>query len=177
MIYLEPDVLGEAAIGRSVDRPDVLATGLRGEVAGLHDALLCADDALDAETRLAFVVERIRASFGIDETLAADLAPPDVADALRAFLDTRLFERVTLAEASTAVGATPTQAARAFSTAFGISPHVYVTGRRLDAARARILDGVPLADVAASVGFYDQAHLTRRFKRFLGVTPGRFASR
>ena len=63
---------------------------------------------------------------------------------------------------------------RSGRSSFGISPHVYVTGRRLDAARARILEGQPLADVAASVGFYDQAHLTRRFKRFLGVTPGLF---
>jgi AraC-like DNA-binding protein len=28
--------------------------------------------------------------------------------------------------------------------------------------------------VAVEVGFCDQAHLTRRFKRFLGVTPGSF---
>ena len=159
--------------GRSIGRTS-LATGLRGEVADLHDALVCADDALDAETRLAFVVERIRASFGIDGTPTADPAPPDAAEALRAFLDAHLFDPVTLAAASTAIRATPTQAARAFTAAFGISPHVYVTGRRLDAARARILDGEPLADVAASVGFYDQAHLTRHFKRFLGVTPGRF---
>lgn len=174
VIYLEPEVLGESAIGRSVDRPDVLSAGLRAEVAELHDALLCIDDALDAETRLAFVVERIRASFGIDATPSADPAPPDAAEALRAFLDARLFDPVTLVEASTAIGSTPTHAARAFSAAFGISPHVYVTGRRLNSARARILDGAPLADVAASVGFYDQAHLTRRFKQFLGVTPGRF---
>ncbi|MFI5226445.1 MAG: helix-turn-helix domain-containing protein [Candidatus Limnocylindrales bacterium] len=37
-----------------------------------------------------------------------------------------------------------------------------------------MLDGQPLADVAAEVGFCDQAHLTRRFRRFLGTTPGRF---
>jgi AraC-like DNA-binding protein len=175
VIYLEPEVLGESAVGRSVDRPVVLATGLRGEVAALHDALGCIDDALDAETRLAFVVERIRASFGLDRTPSADTAPHDAAEALRAFLDARRFDQVTLSEASTAIGSTLTQAARAFSDTFGISPHAYVIGRRLDAARTRILDGEPLADVAASVGFCDQAHLTRRFKRFLGVTPGRFA--
>ena len=33
-----------------------------------------------------------------------------------------------------------------------------------------------LAEVAAAVGFADQSHLTRHFKRLTGVTPGRFAS-
>jgi AraC-like DNA-binding protein len=51
-----------------------------------------------------------------------------------------------------------------------------VIGRRLEAARDRILGGQPLADVAAEVGFYDQAHLSRRFSQFLGTTPGRFRS-
>ena len=80
VIYLEPDVLGEALIGRSIDRPDVRATGLRGEVARLHDALAGADDALDAETRLAFVVERIRASFGMAQTPGTEPSRPDAAD-------------------------------------------------------------------------------------------------
>jgi AraC-like DNA-binding protein len=52
-----------------------------------------------------------------------------------------------------------------------MASHVYLVGRRLDAARERILGGQPLADVAAEVGFYDQAHLTPRFKRFLDSTP------
>ena len=40
---------------------------------------------------------------------------------------------------------------------------------------AHLLDPVTLSDVAAVVGLQDHAHLTRRFKRFLGTTVGRFA--
>jgi AraC-like DNA-binding protein len=35
--------------------------------------------------------------------------------------------------------------------------------------------GLPIAIVAAEAGFYDQAHLTRHFKRIVGLTPGRYA--
>ena len=80
-----------------------------------------------------------------------------------------------MAALAAALGTGPTNVARAFSEAFGIPPHRYVLGRRLDAARDRILAGQSLADVAAEVGFSDQAHFTRRFRRFLGTTPGRFA--
>lgn len=31
-----------------------------------------------------------------------------------------------------------------------------------------------MADVAGATGFYDPAHLTRHFKRLVGVTPGRY---
>ena len=175
VLYLEPEMLGEAAIGPSIDAPILAEPRLYLDVAALHEALACVDDSLEAETRLAFVTERIRASFGIGEPALAAEPRADDAEALRAFLDANVFDSVTMAAASASIGSTPTQLTRAFSGTFGISPHAYVVGRRLDAARDRILDGEPLADVAAAVGFYDQAHLTRRFKRFLGVTPGRFA--
>ncbi|MEM9035365.1 MAG: helix-turn-helix domain-containing protein, partial [Actinomycetota bacterium] len=35
----------------------------------------------------------------------------------------------------------------------------------------------PVADVAVSAGFYDQAHLTRHFKRHVATTPARYAAR
>lgn len=174
VIYLEADVLGEDLVGAAVDRPWLADASLRHDVSRLHDALACADDALDAETRLGFVAERIRAALGGagDEPRSG----PDhlVAGRLRDYLDAHRFEAVTLADAAREVGRGQTHAAHSFVDAFGITPHAYLVGRRLEAARERILAGQPLADVAAEVGFYDQAHLTRRFRRFLGTTPGRF---
>jgi AraC-like DNA-binding protein len=65
---------------------------------------------------------------------------------------------------------------RAFSAAYGIAPHQYLTARRVDRARRLLLDGLPVGEVAVAAGFYDQAHLTRHFRRLVGVTPGRYGS-
>ena len=56
-----------------------------------------------------------------------------------------------------------------------IAPHRYVVGRRVEAARKLLLAGVPIAQTAAEVGFHDQAHFTKQFRRHVGATPGRFA--
>jgi AraC-like DNA-binding protein len=175
VLYLEADVIGEALIGPAVDRPVLADPLLRREVSALHHVLLCADDALEAETRLAFVAERIRLVLGGSPKPSTPASTDVIAEQLRAILDDSLAEPITLAVAADRIGAYPTQVARAFTKAFGIPPHAYLLGRRLEAARDRILEGQPLADVAAEVGFTDQAHLTHRFRRYLGVTPGRYA--
>ena len=60
VLYLETSILGEDLIGPAVDRPVIADRTLRGEISALHDTLGCVDDTLEAETRLAFVAERIR---------------------------------------------------------------------------------------------------------------------
>lgn len=177
VLYLETPVIGEHLIGPAVDRPVVPDRALRRRVASLHDALACVDDTLEAETRLQFVVERIRTALGQSPRNDDPRRDADIAESLRAHLDARLFGTPSIVTAAAELGIAATTAARAFRNVFGIAPHAYVIGRRLDAARDLILAGRPLADVAAEVGFYDQAHLTRRFKRFLGTTPGSFGDR
>ena len=90
-------------------------------------------------------------------------------------IDDRVTVGVSLAEASSVLGATETHLVRAFSREHGIAPHQYLTGRRLDRARHLLLAGRSAAETAADVGFYDQAHLTRHFKRLLGIAPGAYA--
>ena len=61
--------------------------------------------------------------------------------------------------------------ASAFSATSGLAPSAYQRQLRLRAARRLLGLGVPAAEAAILVGFADQAHLTRRFRRVYGVTP------
>jgi AraC-like DNA-binding protein len=186
VLYLSTDVLDERLTGRAVDRPDVPEPALRQAVHALHRALGHPDDALEAESRLALVGDRLRAHLGghppgVGDGLRGhplglpDRQPARLAADLRGLLDQRLFERTTLAQAGRDLGASPSHLVRCFTRTFGIAPHQYVTARRIEAARRRLLDGEPIALVAADVGFYDQAHFTRQFRRHVGTPPGRYA--
>jgi AraC-like DNA-binding protein len=54
----------------------------------------------------------------------------------------------------------------------GMSPTDYLRAVRLHRAKQLVLDGSPVATVAAECGFADQAHFTRWFRRTFGYTPG-----
>jgi AraC-like DNA-binding protein len=175
VLYLGTEVIDERLAGRAVDDPDIRQPDLWRAVHDLHRALGEPDDALEAEARLATVAERLRAHLGDRAPEPAGRNPAGLAGDLRELLDARLFEATTLAEAGHALGASPAHLARSFTRTFGIAPHQYLVARRVDAARRRLLDGQPIARVAAEVGFYDQAHFTRQFRRHVGTPPGRYA--
>jgi AraC family transcriptional regulator len=65
--------------------------------------------------------------------------------------------------------------ARAFRESTGVPPHRYLLQRRLARAQ-QLLEGsdMPIAEIALSLGFADQSHLTNLFRRGVGMTPGQF---
>lgn len=175
VLYLGTDVLDERLIGRAVDDPDVEDATLIRRLRALHRSLEDPGRTIESETMLALVGWRLRMHLG--ERIAAPERPDhEVASDLRDLLDEHRFERLTLAEAGRILHVSPAHLMRSFSRTFGIAPHRYVVGRRIDAARRRLLAGEPVAQVAAGVGFHDQAHLTRHFRRHVGTTPARYAS-
>jgi AraC-like DNA-binding protein len=177
VLYLAEDLLGERSIGPSVDEPDIGDPRVVGAVRRLHRVLREPAEAFEAETRLALVVDALRAHLG-DGRHEHDAAPGDrLADEYRALLDsTALDSRVTLSDAAAMLHASPGHLVRSFANRFAISPHRYLVSARIDGARRRLLEGEPPAEVATGVGFFDQAHLTRHFKRHVGTTPAAFAS-
>ncbi|WP_269854682.1 helix-turn-helix transcriptional regulator [Streptomyces sp. RPT161] len=175
VLYLDMTQLDESFIGAAVDGPDVADPLLRRRVGQLHAALANRGDELEAESRLALISQRLRECLRPRLAVGGPLPDRGVARDLRDVLDERLLDGITLAEAGRLLHAHPTHLVRAFGAAFGIAPHQYVTSRRVDLARRLLLDGRPAGEVASAAGFYDQSHLTRHFKRVLGITPSRYA--
>lgn len=90
----------------------------------------------------------------------------------RELLASRLAENITLGEAAAHAGLSRFAFLRAFSRTYGLTPHAWVVQERVRRAQALLRSGRSPADVAIEVGFTDQSHLTRHFKRLVGVTPG-----
>ena len=64
---------------------------------------------------------------------------------------------------------------RAFKQRVGLPPMAFIAARRVERAKTMLISTrEPLADIAVACGFGDQPHLTRRFYRVVGVTPGRY---
>lgn len=177
VVYLDPDVVGRSLIGAAVDHPALADPLLRRRVGQLHRTLDGPGDELHAESRLALVVARLRAHLGAPPPASGPAPARKVAADLRDLLDAHVVAGLSLAVAASRLGAHPTHLVRAFTAAYGLPPHAYLVGRRIDRARALLLAGHPPASAATEAGFYDQAHLTRTFRRYLGTTPARFATR
>ncbi|MFJ7178210.1 AraC family transcriptional regulator [Streptomyces massasporeus] len=173
VLYLDGTHLGEEFIGAAVDRPDLRDPLLRRRVGQLHGALARPGEELEAESRLLFVVERLRRHLRGDPASPRP-ADPVLARRLRELLDERIVEGVALREAAGLLDAHPAHLVRAFSAAYGIAPHQYLTSLRVGRARRLLLEGRSQGDTAVAAGFYDQSHLTRHFRRLVGVPPGRY---
>ncbi|MEU6540635.1 AraC family transcriptional regulator [Streptomyces sp. NPDC047000] len=176
VLYLDSTVLDDSLIGPAVDGPDLRDPLLRRRVGQVHAALARPGDELEAESRLLFVGERLREYLRprIGTAAARERRDPVLARRLRELLDERLVPGLSLEDAAALLHAHPAHLVRAFTRAYGIAPHQYLTSRRVGRARRLLLDGLPPGEVAASAGFYDQAHLTRHFRKLVGVTPGRY---
>ena len=121
--------------------------------------------------------------------LASRLASTRGADRLRGLprpvlgkaldaIHARLGEKITLQDIADAACMSRFHFARLFRHSTGYSPMQYLLLTRLEQAKALLRQGItPISDIAAAIGFADQSHLTRHFRRAVGMTPLQYARR
>ncbi|MFY1672842.1 AraC family transcriptional regulator [Plantactinospora sp. WMMB334] len=175
VLYLDQTLLHDTMVGPAVDAPELCDPLLRTRVGQLHDLLAQGGDDLEAHCRLVLIGERLRAHLS-----GGSVEPPvrrerRLARRLRELLDEHTAEGIQLDHAAELLQAHPVHLIRIFRREYGLPPHRYLTGRRVEHARRLLLAGIPPADVATAAGFYDQSHLCRHFKQLVGVSPAYFA--
>jgi AraC family transcriptional regulator len=90
------------------------------------------------------------------------------------YILTNLNHDMSLSELANLVDMGPRQFSRLFFNTFGDAPHRYVTKERVSRAKELLANGSSFAEAAHVVGFANQSHFTRVFRRFAGAPPGRF---
>lgn len=77
-----------------------------------------------------------------------------------------------VAEMAAQARLSPSRFAHLFAAEMGTTPAAFVEGRRMDLARQLLtVTQLPVAEVAAEVGFEDPFYFSQRFRRAVGVSP------
>ena len=141
----------------------------------LHVALERPASGLERESLLLAFSTRLIARFGERRT-GGDAFKAKRASVARAreYLTEHYAENVLLEQLARLVGLSPFHFSRVFTDEVGMPPHAFQTQVRVARAKALLLGGCPISQAAAQTGFADQSHLTRHFKRLVGVTPGQY---
>jgi AraC-like DNA-binding protein len=176
-LYAESSLLADGTLGglphfrEAVFEDPELAAALRLT----HTELSLCPDPLETESRLPWLLTALARRHSTARP-TADRIPgaASVAHTVRDRLADELLDPPSLADLAAELGMSRYQVLRAFRTAMGIPPYAWLAQHRVTRARGLLETGLRPADVAPLVGFADQAHLTRWFRRVLGVTPAAY---
>ncbi|MER6343796.1 AraC family transcriptional regulator [Streptomyces sp. NPDC001595] len=177
-LYAAPDLLADGTLGAGqrhfqdavLDDPELAAALLN-----THTELSACPDPLEAESRVPWLLTALARRHSTARPVS-DTVPGAgaVVRAVRDRLADELTEPPSLAALAADLGLSRYQLLRAFRTEMGVPPYAWLAQYRVHRARRLLECGLRPAEVAALVGFADQAHLTRWFRRVLGVTPAAY---
>jgi AraC-like DNA-binding protein len=94
---------------------------------------------------------------------------------IREYVEAHLGDSMDLATLAAVAGLSIHHFARGFKQSTGLTPHHYLTQKRVERAQDMLAHtALSLSEIAYAVGFSDQSHLARHFRQILGITPGQF---
>ena len=97
---------------------------------------------------------------------------PWQAKRLAAYIESNIGTSLRVADLAAVVQLSIGYFSRAFSVSFGQPPITYVKVRRVRHAQILMLNTrQPLSQVALECGLYDHSHLSRLFRRVVGISP------
>ncbi len=144
------------------------------EFSALHASLEGTCTVLERESRLVACVRLLLEHCTESGAPASRQAERAALVRTRDYICEHYLDPLTLHELSVVSRLSRFHLVRAFTKEFGIPPHAYQLQVRIGRARTLLAAGHSLALTAAEIGFADQSHFTRHFKKVYGITPGQY---
>ncbi len=95
---------------------------------------------------------------------------------IKDYIINNIDEQLTLDDISNHVGYTKEYIVRVFKKEYGLSPHAFLMNEKVNKAK-NILQNpsdVNLATLASDIGFYDQSHFSKFFKKSFALPPSKY---
>jgi AraC-like DNA-binding protein len=147
---------------------------LAAELIRAHAELSRGADPLAAETRLTWLFGELVRRHATPQLSGLQVRRSRVAKVVMAQLADQLACPPGLAQIAAEAGLSRYQLVRSFRAEVGMPPYAWLAQHRVARARVLLEQGCRPAEAATLTGFADQAHLTRWFRRVVGVTPGAY---
>jgi len=165
-LFAVPDHYIAASVRTLMQIAQTQKNGSKAYVAALFNALAY---------HIAHIVEKS------DGAPGAPIVEPDQTERSPSFdkvieqIDAQLAEKLTLNDLADIAGVSRTAFAEQFAKRFGCSPHKYIIQRRVERAKALLMEGrLSVTDIAYEVGFSGQSHLSTTFRAYTGCSPSAY---
>jgi len=149
-------------------------TELSERMLELLDTLLNSDMTIEKESRLYSFIEMLIRYHSDCKGIHDSSKKTSPIEKVREYIDANFRDQISLAELSQISAVSPFHFNRLFCSEVGISPHTYQIHRRIEMSKKLLLENVLIADVSLEMGFSDQSHFSKFFKKIVGTTPGNF---
>lgn len=179
MLYLEPELYEKLSIEHGHEtigftQPFAYDPQLAASLADLHRRLEAHCDALEVESLLVGIFGQLAGRYSAGLPAETARTETDKVQRMLEYINEHYQSDVSLDDLAEVSGFSVFHLLRTFRKNVGITPHRYLTQLRVEMGKRLLREGKDINDVALQVGFADQSHFTRHFKRILGVTPGQY---
>jgi AraC-like DNA-binding protein len=169
-LYPSEDLL-RASIGAEASGPITIQTGILSGSRAAGDLVDLLSGGEAGGSALQDILGKLlrRCTYAVD---APALPPAAIARRACAIIADNGLRPIRTEDLARAIGVHKSHFVRAFTAAIGLAPQTYLRQVRIARARELIHAGEGLSEVAQTLGFCDQAHFAREFKKVFGVPPG-----
>lgn len=156
------DLAGAAA---AVQIPSILCASLREQI----ERELLADEVSSPLLIASFLLDL----FGrVQSVSRARRRPPPLIESAVRYITDRDGYRLTAQQIAKALNVAPRTLSRHFEVHFGVSPGEFVARVRMSSAATSLRETRrPIGEISRELGFFDQAHFSRSFRRSFGMSP------